>query len=147
MPDNDHPEMVCAVCGRVLAHTDRGYTHMLRRDFDHIAVPVPGTEMRPTYRCDFCSADDPTWSYDARTFVGPHNIGSVTGWAACDICHGAIESNQWNRLAVRSLHTADIPQPTPEIRARLLHDIKALHRQFRKNRIGPARHLEGGEAL
>jgi len=93
--------------------------------------------------CDFCSAPDPAWRYQARSFIayrGPHVAGeSVGDWAACDDCHALIEANDRQSLAQRSLDELILKHPEAIVAAAELHEhLAALHEQFFEYRGGPA---------
>ena len=93
-------------------------------------------------RCDFCSVPDPAWRYPARSFVAycAANIAgeSVGDWAACDECHALIESEDWERLAQRSLDELIMNHPEAiGAAAALYEDLAALHQKFLEYRSGP----------
>jgi hypothetical protein len=112
----DDERQVCAVCGRILnlyvsAEGERSWLHTFADlPEDHPAVPVGTDEgIVPQPRCDFCSAEDPTWELPSCSFVvpgltlGPVDNGSHGDWSACDSCAQLISRNQWTALRRRAL--------------------------------------------
>lgn len=94
-------------------------------------------------QCDFCSAPCPVWRYPARSFVAycaPNLAGeSVGDWAACDLCHVLIESNDRRGLAQRSLDELILKHPEASAAAAALYeDLAELHEQFFAHRSGTA---------
>ena len=92
--------------------------------------------------CDFCSAPEVAWSYDARDFgvVEPDvGWGSRGGWAACEPCHNFIEANDKKGLRERSVENfyvahpemAHIPKKFVRNQCMMMHEI------FFQVRIGP----------
>lgn len=137
---------ICAVCGRVLTRvrTDGvwNHTHGLQdQPEDHPAVPVERGETAGIDRCDFCSADHPTWLLPVATFEVQSGVNSVGDWSACEVCVALIQANQWGRLTERGLstYTARHGEPVPGTRAELLR----VHRAVRKNTIGAPRLIAG----
>ncbi|MBY0502737.1 MAG: hypothetical protein K2X03_02425 [Bryobacteraceae bacterium] len=94
-------------------------------------------------KCDFCSAPHPSWRYPALTFVAycaPDVAGeSVGDWAACEICHTLIETNDHAGLAQRSLDELIVKYPEASQASRvLLESLSDLHQEFFVHRRGPA---------
>ena len=94
-------------------------------------------------QCDFCSAPCPVWRYPARSFVAycaPNLAGeSVGDWAACDLCHVLIESDDRRGLAQRSLDELLFKHPEASAAAPALYeDLAELHQQFFAHRSGTA---------
>ncbi len=91
--------------------------------------------------CDFCSSTPVTWSYPAKTHESFAMEGlrgeSVGDWAACDICHEYIESDNWQALLDRSCATFVLQHPNISDRF-LREDLKSFHNLFRMHRTGPA---------
>jgi hypothetical protein len=64
---------------------------------------------------------------------------SVGDWAACQTCHGLIESDRQADLAARSLAT--LLERQPEMRcaeSELREQIRSFHLLFFQNRVGSA---------
>ncbi len=108
-----------------------------------------------TMVCDFCSHSPVTQSYPAKTFdvqVQGTTETSITGWAACDICHGMIQRGDVAGLALRSLNFLLSEHPwIKDYDDEAYADIVKLHNQFYANRSGeptPARiESNEGEAI
>ena len=139
-------QRVCAVCGRILnsyvpTQGERSWLHTFADlPEDHPAVPVRAAEgITPRPRCDFCSAEDPTWRLPVRSFVlpgltaAPVDNGSHGHWAACDTCARLIDGNQWNALRRRALRDWTASSTYPDIDRQLA----ATYRLLRKNITGP----------
>ena len=96
---------------------------------------------RAEHRCDFCSSLAPTWRYPCDSFVVDEELtGSEGDWAACDVCHDAIEIRDLNKLAYRSLHGGVVLYemfPAAE-RAVIEQRLRAYHRSFLAHRRGDA---------
>lgn len=132
--------MVCAVCGRVLdRYEGQGYAHSLPEDADHVAVPVPDTQMQPEERCDFCYTDHTEWLIPARNFV-VNGHGSEGDWAACEDCYPFIPRNDWNGL-LRHVKFRWQQRHEQVMPAEMEKGIKALYRGLRKNMSGAPRKL------
>ncbi len=86
--------------------------------------------------CDFCNSPNVLWSYPAADFQveGMPFIGSKGGWAACHDCAALIEAKDVDGLARRALSTAPA-----FMRERCFPFTKAIHAQFFRCRLGPAR--------
>lgn len=137
----DPPARVCLVCGRVLDYwTGFGWRHGLGHDpseaDDHPPVAVSpdeaGEQLRA--RCDFCSADEPTFVVPARSFThGPSN--SVGDWAACEACAVEIGRDAWNALLRRAVAAwwATHGSMDPAIET----GLRGLYRSLRKHMTGP----------
>lgn len=108
--------------------------------------PDPGQEV-----CDICFGRPVTWRYPCESFVGPTAENgrqlwiqeSVGAWAACDICHALIESDQRMELAERSYNSANAPDAWELIKRvipkrELIGHFRVLHDQFFFHRVGPA---------
>jgi len=85
----------------------------------------------------------PAWRYPARSFVAycaPNLAGeSVGDWAACDLFHALIESDDRSGLAQRSLDELILKHPEAIAAAAVLHkDLAELHQQFFAHRSGTA---------
>lgn len=94
-------------------------------------------------QCDFCSALRPVWRYPARNFVA-YRVSYVAGesvgdWIACDGCHALIEGSDLPALAQRSLENLLAKHPEARAAADILfNELRDLHQQFFRNRLGPA---------
>ena len=82
-------------------------------------------------RCDFCHAENPTWSYPCKSFSIPL-IDSIDEWAACDQCHRWIEAGERDKIEQAALF------PFQPVHPALTHYMRQLHDGFFKNRTGPA---------
>lgn len=102
--------MACAVCGRVLDEifeddVSVGHIHARQDSGDHIAVPVPATELRVMSRCDFCNVDlpvsEPTWVlpvHDFEIVPGHLNRGN---FGMCGECKDAFSPSDLKPLIAR----------------------------------------------
>jgi hypothetical protein len=91
MADWENDPAYCAVCSTALGNLGNGLFDHLRKDdsgkpYDHAPEPVPlSTLERPRQYCDFCSAGDPSYLYEA---VGElktvHRVGQTTTIALDD---------------------------------------------------------------
>jgi hypothetical protein len=103
------------------------------------------------FRCDFCGDPKVTQSYPAHTFdltlrlkqsAFPHDEAapqqeSISGWAACDACHGLIQRGDETGLAMRSLNSFLENCPSMEDDAAGIYaGIVAIHNGFFANRTG-----------
>lgn len=143
--------MVCAVCARVLnwIRTPDGqvdWIHPFDLDEDHPVVPVSREQIHVEGRCDFCLAPDPQFSLPVRPFQNqlsiwvPVDVGTDAGWAACADCARLIDLGQWSAVTKRAVADWERrhgPMPPP-----LLTQMKALHRQVRKNATGASRPID-----
>jgi len=87
--------------------------------------------------CDFCTAPDPVWRYYAETYVVERlQVRSLSEWLACDECAKLIETNQWNRLAKRSLQYCPHAKLLIAIAGheQALAEVVSLHREFNAHR-------------
>lgn len=101
-PEGDY---VCRTCLVALNwHTEDGWVHPLAAIAflsvdEHAPDPVPaGAVLEHRYRCDFCFAPDPTWSFPCESFPLPEEMRAAESgyesygdWAACDACRSVIE--------------------------------------------------------
>lgn len=127
----------CAVCGRILDHTDDGWLHANVLDstlIDHIAVPVPADEIEVEEKCDFCYADSPAFIVPAKSFVYM-GAGSHENWAACDECARLLSRNEWNALNRRM--RASWESRHGEMPEAVYQSVRGLYRALRKNITGP----------
>jgi hypothetical protein len=69
--------------------------------------------------CDFCTAPDPSWRFEARAFAIDYGelVGhSDEGWAACDECCRLILAGDRSGLVERAMQIApslpDLPRET-----------------------------------
>lgn len=148
----------CAVCGRILnayvsPEGERSWLHTFADlPEDHPAVPVGTGEIIPQPRCDFCSAEHPTWELPARSFVIPDltlgqvENGSHGNWAACDSCAQLIGRDQWTALRRRALTAwSDPTMRTRSTGSAVAGDVdrqlSQLYRLLRRNITGPLRLL------
>lgn len=141
---------VCRVCRRPLdlrqwTDTD-GITYDYR--WEHAQQDQPGENHHPdpvrladsggeiVGRCDFCNEPGPIWTYPCGDFEftqhGQHS-GFVGDWAACNRCHRDIEAQMWSRVAQRNA------SHFPTGRNQIKRTVEALHAEFRRHRLGPAR--------
>lgn len=105
-PNRNPTPMACAVCGLVLAryHEDGKplFKHGPGDPDDHPVIIVPAAQLRANIRCDFCLADDATWTLPVETYAmqgGPDmNIGD---WAVCDVCALLLQTDAWEALTSR----------------------------------------------
>lgn len=105
-PSRNPTPMACAVCGLVLArYHENGkplFKHGPGDPDDHPVIIVPAAQLHANIRCDFCLADDATWTLPVETYAmqgGPDmNIGD---WAVCDICAGLLQDDAWDLLIQR----------------------------------------------
>jgi hypothetical protein len=93
--------------------------------------------------CDFCSAREVGWCYDARDFgvVEPAvQWGSRGGWAACNPCHDFIEANDRKGLCERSvkLFYENHPEMADAPEDFIRHQVMLMHGVFFQVRIGGA---------
>jgi hypothetical protein len=93
--------------------------------------------------CDFCSAPEVGWSYDARDFgvVEPAvGWGSRGGWAACEPCHNFIEANDKKGLRERSVknYYAFHPEMAVVPKDFVRKSVMMMHEIFFQVRIGGA---------
>lgn len=122
---------------------------------DHDPAPVMEPEEQDVILvCDFCLDPHPTWDFGCSNFV---DEGSLTGnievdigvalgdWAACDKCKDLIVTNNWERLADRSVQGQINHNPeaavayaaSPAIMYVNRLGMMDLHQQFNKARTGP----------
>lgn len=118
----------------------------------HIEVDERGGRhlVRDNPICDFCLAENPTWSYPAS----PMNIelrGAIDAtqddWAACDRCHELLERKDWRTLAVHCLETqakrfkdGEKIMPilnNPTLRTKALARLVVHFLDFEEHRTGP----------
>jgi len=96
--------------------------------------------MAQNLKCDFCSAPKVSKSYACEDFT-PEDMPislSVGGWAACDICAGLIDSDQFEVLAERSTRTflASLGLPdSGQFKAEILGFMRRLHQEFNRCRL------------
>lgn len=84
--------------------------------------------------CDFCSAPDPSWRFEARPFAtvcGSVVATSDARWAACDECCALILAG--NRVGLLERGVARVPD-IPQLR----EWVKIAHRGFFENRLDGA---------
>jgi hypothetical protein len=95
--------------------------------------------------CDFCSRDDPAWTFPCETFEEPNvpwlpfRHMSVGQWGACETCAKLIRTRRWNRLAsrcVQSIMNRHSDWGEGERRLMVVY-MRKLHREFEKHRTGP----------
>ncbi len=89
--------------------------------------------------CDFCNGTPIEWCYPATDFaiefdgvMMPFDLGSFGGWAACQLCHEAIERDGVlgsSQRTVRSM--GDI------VSAPVCQMVLDLHKKFFAHRTGP----------
>lgn len=91
--------------------------------------------------CDFCSAPDPSWRFEAQPFAtvcGNVVATSDSGWAACDACCALIVANDRAALAERGVRL--IPDASE-----LREWVRMAHRSFFEHQIGsPPTPIETG---
>jgi hypothetical protein len=143
-------DRVCAVCARVLDRVERagvtvGWRHtLIDTPADHPAVPVRPEQVHTASRCDFCSADAPSWAIPARPFVyeGAPDAGSDGDWAGCDACAELIRRNRWTALRQRAVaaFAARTGAPADQLEP-LGRALGRLYRQLRRNMLGPPQPL------
>ena len=105
-PSRNPTPMACAVCGLVLARYHKEgkaqFKHGPGDPDDHPVIVVPAAQIHATIRCDFCLAEDATWTLPVETYAmqgGPDmNIGD---WAVCDICAGLLQDDAWDLIVQR----------------------------------------------
>ena len=90
--------------------------------------------------CDFCSSPDVVWSYPAKDFEAPMDIGArcAGSWLACEVCHELIERRDRGALAERSLTAPGMRTIPPDA---AMNFARRLHALFLGHRTGPARKL------
>lgn len=82
--------------------------------------------------CDFCYSTKVIWSYPCESFEF-YPINSEGNWAACDICHDLIESDDRIALMERAIATAESQGMT------FPKDVMLqFHDEFRSHRLGEA---------
>ena len=97
-------------------------------------------------KCDFCSEPAPAWWYPATDFVALQ-VGAIVStsegsWAACETCHGLIESGDRMGLAERSAALFVVGNPeSAEVIDCLRGELKRIHDLFFANRTGSAQPL------
>lgn len=147
----DSEPFVCGVCGRVLDHHEGiGYLHTTGDSFaDHDPVPVPQAEaLLVAGRCDFCYVDYPEWVVPASDFEVLPGHMSQGPWAACSVCAGLIEKDQWSALVRRAIagyeerHGGFMPEQAQS-------NLSPMYRRLRKHITGalqpnPARAAQSG---
>jgi hypothetical protein len=132
--------MICAVCLRALdRRTDAFGVRWLHTSLDpaaHTPQPVPMPSGWTGGRCDFCSANNPSWELPARSFKMPLTThhGSEGGWAACDTCADLIRENRWDTVLDRACEQFG-PPARPALRV--------MYRRLRANVTGPVRRIAG----
>jgi hypothetical protein len=150
----------CAVCARPLHSVvpegggEIRWVHAEMDWEDHPAVPVGQDEIHTTYRCDFCSADNPPWvlptrSFESGSFVvpgGEFSTASGENFATCDECARLIETNQWNALVRRVARIMAEKHDLGEGAQKVLEPgLKDFYRRLRKNITGAIRPLKEDE--
>lgn len=138
-------QRACAVCARMLDYfqaTDggeSGWQHgFVDSPADHLAVPVEPGQIHTRGRCDFCSAESPTWMIPARDF---HAVGasySDGGWGACEACKTLVDGDRWNTLIARVMTACDLPPDA-------VTHLRRLYRALRANITGAPTPLEDSE--
>jgi hypothetical protein len=61
-------------------------------------------------------------------------VNSIDEWHACDVCHRLIDANDWAGLALHASMQFGTKFPLPM--------IIAIHEEFRRNWLGPARRVK-----
>jgi hypothetical protein len=89
--------------------------------------------------CDFCSAPDPCWRFEAQPFAtvcGGVVAASDSGWAACDACCALIVAKDLAGLLMRGVQLIpDIPE--------LREWVRIAHQAFFDHQLNtPPRRIE-----
>ena len=112
---------------------------------DHMAVPVPRSEVHTKLRCDFCSAQEPSWVVPVEPFQGTPEHQTTADWYACEVCARLVRKKRWDalldRIKVEITAKYRIPLSHPGIKM-LTDQHKALIGQMREYQTGPPRRLE-----
>ena len=133
--------MACAVCGlvlnrRVLASAD-GLTEewLHNQPADHPTVPVPVSDIRTNFRCDFCLADNARWTLPVAQYEAAPGNMNEGDWAACDVCADLVRAGKWNAIVGR-VAKAFRAQSGQSVQTEAL---RMVYRQLRANITGPLR--------
>jgi hypothetical protein len=146
----------CAVCARVLHSVvpesggEAYWVHSEMELEDHPAVPVERSEVQTSYRCDFCSGENPLWvlpsrPFDSGSFAVPGAVldtASGENFACCDACVELIEKNQWNALVRRVARIMVEKHGMQESLGFVESGLKDYYRKLRKNITGAPRPLK-----
>ncbi len=118
---------VCAVCREPLSRrtnlfgeSELVHARGLYETYDHEPEPIAASQLpsAPKYRCDYCHADNPTWYHWGKAVVlAGSNFGER--WAACDICHVAVQ----RRHVMGVIRQIQRVTPNPARTERLLREL------------------------
>lgn len=98
----------CAVCGYPLDAFPNGEWGHVIPDTDHLAVPVPMSQLNFNQRCDFCSDTSVAFVILASSFEIPDSAsGSVGPWAACETCADLARRRRWSMMVTRVKQRGD----------------------------------------
>ena len=88
--------------------------------------PVPVFDSGPvTTVCDFCSSATPAWRVQTPNFTlefGPVKINDYNGWAACDVCKGFIDRDDWLGLSNHAYVSLGLDNPGFMVQLLELHN-------------------------
>lgn len=89
-------------------------------------------------KCDFCSYENPTWSYTSQPYVsdvirvpGAALVNGVDArWAACNTCHALIQARDPAGLARRSAETFVQAHPEHPFDTAMVQTFEKVQRPF-----------------
>lgn len=93
--------------------------------------------MSNTMICDFCSSTNVVHSFPSKAFtLQIFNIisGSDGAWASCPVCKVLIDTEEWEKLYIRSLETFREQSDPIVPKAVAEAFIRKLHAEFRYHR-------------
>lgn len=106
---------------------------------DHVAVPVPATEVQTATLCDFCSQPNPQWVLPVESFEANSQQGFEKDWAVCAVCARLLKKGRWDGVLDRALDNASAKYQVSRTEPRLVEGLKAFISQVREYQSGPVR--------
>lgn len=117
----------------------------------HDPVPVPTTDLKASYICDFCGDLNPEWLLGCPAYQDTYSGGSGIpdmvaksdeGWAACAICKNLLDEGDVRGVTDRGVKSSELRghlsrlnrAERRKVRPQVWKDMHEVHQKFMKMR-------------